>query len=52
MDDLTELADEKRRAYRRKWAHDNPQKCKQYIKKYWLKKAAQELKDRESGESQ
>jgi len=44
------LAEEKRRAYKRNWARKNPEKCKQYVKTYWLKKAAQELKDRESGE--
>jgi hypothetical protein len=52
MDELSELAGEKRRAYKRDWARKNREKCNQYVKNYWLKKAAQELKGREPGESQ
>jgi len=48
MDELCELAKARRRAYKREWARKNRDKCNQYVKTYWLKKAAQELKDRES----
>jgi len=51
MDELTELASEKRRAYKRDWARKNPEKCNQYVKKYWLKKAMEELKARKAGEN-
>jgi len=68
MADLDDLAAEKRRAYKRNWARRNRDKCNQYVKNYWLRKAAQELencdceseepqkelenRDRESGEPQ
>lgn len=49
MDELTCLAAEKARAYKRDWARKNREKCNQYVKNYWLKKAMQELKARETG---
>lgn len=39
---MTEEAKEARRAYRRKWAHENREKVKAHQERYWQKKAAQE----------
>lgn len=38
---MTEKALEARRAYKRKWAKENPDKVKRYQEKYWSKKAAE-----------
>ncbi len=37
---MNEKAKEARRAYRRKWAKDNPEKVKAQQERYWQKKAA------------
>lgn len=34
---MTENAKEARRAYRRKWAKEHPEKIKQYQERYWNK---------------
>jgi hypothetical protein len=51
---VEELSKKMRRSYNRDWSHNNRDKCRQYTKNYWLRKAEKELKDRnnESGESQ
>ena len=36
---MTELAKEARRAYKKQWAHDNPDKVRQAQARYWEKKA-------------
>lgn len=38
---MTEQAKEARRAYKRQWARDNPEKVKQQQARYWEKKAEQ-----------
>ncbi len=38
---MNEQAAEARRAYKRKWARDNPDKVKAQQARYWAKKAAQ-----------
>jgi hypothetical protein len=38
---MNEKAIEARRAYKRKWAQDNPDKVKAQQTRYWEKKAAQ-----------
>lgn len=37
---MDEKAKEARRAYRRKWAKNNPEKVKAQQERYWQKKAA------------
>lgn len=39
--DITEAAKEARRAYKRKWNKEHPDKVKQYQTDYWNRKAAQ-----------
>lgn len=39
---MTEQATELRRAYRRQWAKNNPEKVKEQQARYWEKRAAQE----------
>ena len=39
---MNEQAKEARRAYKRKWAQDNPDKVKAAQERYWTKKAEQE----------
>lgn len=36
---LSNEAREARNAYKRKWAKDNPEKVKDYTRRYWEKKA-------------
>ena len=36
---MTDAAKEARRAYKRKWQQDNPDKVKAYQARYWEKKA-------------
>ena len=36
---MNEAAKEARRAYKRQWQRDNPDKVKKYIERYWEKKA-------------
>lgn len=36
---MTEAAKEARRAYKRKWARENPDKVKAATERYWNKKA-------------
>lgn len=36
---MNEAAKEARRAYKRKWQRENPDKVKQYQEKYWSRKA-------------
>lgn len=38
---MTAQAAEARRAYKRKWAKQNPEKIRQYQQAYWNKKAEQ-----------
>ena len=38
---MTEEAKEARRAYRRKWNKEHPDKVKEYQARYWQKKADQ-----------
>jgi len=38
---MTEQAIAARRAYKRKWAKDHPDKVRQHQERYWQKKAAQ-----------
>lgn len=38
---MTEQAAEARRAYKRKWAADHPEKVKEYQRRYWTKKGAE-----------
>lgn len=38
---MTNAAAEARRAYKRKWAQDNPDKVKAQQERYWTKKAAE-----------
>ena len=39
---MTQQAIEARKAYKRKWAQNNPEKIRQYQKSYWEKRAAEE----------
>lgn len=39
---MTEKALEARRAYKRKWAKDNPDKVRAQQERYWTKRAEQE----------
>lgn len=43
---MTEAAKEARRAYKRKWAKENPDKVKAATERYWNKKA-QEAAEKE-----
>ena len=43
---MTEEAKEARRAYRREWAKNNPEKIKEHQARYWEKKA-ETIKQRE-----
>lgn len=36
---MDEKALEARRAYRRKWAHEHPEKLREYAERYWTRKA-------------
>ena len=38
---MTAEAAEARRAYKRKWAADHPEKVKEYQRRYWTKKGAE-----------
>lgn len=38
---MTEAAKEARRAYKRQWARDNPDKIRAQQQRYWQKKAAE-----------
>lgn len=39
---MTEQAKEQRRMYKRAWAKRNPEKIKEYHRRFWEKKAAAE----------
>lgn len=41
---MNEAAREARRAYKRQWAKNNPDKVKAMQERYWAKRAAQEAK--------
>ena len=43
---MTEQAKEARKAYRRKWAKNNPDKIKAAQARYWEKKAAADQKEK------
>lgn len=43
---MTEQAKEARKAYRRKWAKNNPDKIKAAQERYWEKKAAADQKEK------
>ena len=38
---MSEKAAAARREYQRKWAKENPEKIREYQKRYWIKKAEQ-----------
>jgi hypothetical protein len=38
---MNEQAAEARRAYKRKWAADHPEKVKEYQRRYWTKKGTE-----------
>ncbi len=38
---MNEKAIEARRAYKRKWAKEHPEKVREHQERYWTKKAAQ-----------
>lgn len=42
---MTEKAREARRAYKRKWAKENPEKVQAQQERYWAKKAAEAKAD-------
>ena len=44
---LEELAREKQREYQREWRMKNPDKVKEYNKRYWRKKALEMLKEQQ-----
>lgn len=41
--ELTDKAKEARRAYQRKWRHDNKDKVKEHQKRYWNKVAEEQF---------
>ena len=43
--EIQELAREKQREYQREWRKKNPDKVKEYNKRYWRKKALEMLKE-------
>jgi len=43
--EIQELAREKQREYLREWRKKNPDKVKEYNKRYWRKKALEMLKE-------
>jgi hypothetical protein len=45
---MTAQAAEARRAYKRKWAKQNPEKIRQYQQTYWNRKAAQAEREAEA----
>ena len=45
---MTEQAKEARRAYKRQWARENPDKVKAQVERYWQRKAEQTQQE-ESG---
>lgn len=45
---LTDAAKEARKAYRREWAHKNPDKVKAHQATYWAKKAQQMQQSQEA----
>ena len=45
---FNEIVREEQREYFRKWRGANPDKVKQYSKKYWEKRAALRLKEQEA----
>lgn len=44
---MTDKATEARRAYKRKWARENPDKIREYQARYWDRKAEQAAGDPE-----
>lgn len=47
---MNEAAKEARRAYKRQWNKDNPEKVKAYQEKYWNKKAQEAAAQMTGGE--
>lgn len=45
---MTAKAAEARRAYKRKWAKQNPEKIRQYQQTYWSRKAEQAEREAEA----
>ena len=43
---LDKIATEKRREYHRNWQRENKEKVREYQKRYWRKKALEELEDK------
>ena len=48
---MTEQALAARRAYKRQWARDNPDKIKAQQERFWAKKAEEMARQAEQGES-
>ena len=47
---LEELAREKQREYLREWRKKNPDKVREYNKRYWKKKALEMLKEQQEAQ--
>lgn len=47
---MTDKALEARRAYKRKWAKDNPDKVRAQQERYWTKRAEQQAQQDNKGE--
>lgn len=47
---MNEKAVEARRAYKRKWARENPDKVRQQQERYWAKKAAEQAQQPEQAQ--
>lgn len=43
--EIQELAREKQREYQREWRKKNPDKVKEYNKRYWMRRALREVKE-------
>lgn len=48
---MTKQAAEARRAYKRNWTKNNPDKVKQYQQTYWEKQAAKAAADTQNGKA-
>ena len=49
---MTEAAKEARRAYKREWARNNPEKVKAHQERFYAKKAAEAAAQRETLEAE
>jgi hypothetical protein len=48
---MTDKAKEARRAYKRKWAKENPEKIKAQQERYWTKKAEAAIAAKQTAEA-